>query len=126
MADSYSTLLIERHADGYAVVTLNRPDARNAMSKAMNEALQAQLSLAQNRLGYTRLVSEISGVVTARGPEAGEMVSPGRMVIQVARDMIGIAFADPARQAQPVDNVPCRRDLGLGLRGGELRQADGG
>ena len=35
MADSYSTLLIERHADGYAVVTLNRPEALNALNSAL-------------------------------------------------------------------------------------------
>eukprot|EP01035_Chromulina_nebulosa_P016456 gene16456-21807_t len=32
MAETYSTLLIERHADGYAVVTLNRPEALNALN----------------------------------------------------------------------------------------------
>ena len=35
MADAYSTLLIERHADGYAVVTLNRPEALNALNSAL-------------------------------------------------------------------------------------------
>ncbi len=35
MAESYSTLLIERHADGYAVVTLNRPEALNALSSTV-------------------------------------------------------------------------------------------
>jgi RND family efflux transporter MFP subunit len=50
------------------------------------DALQGQLNIAQNRLGYTRLVSDIAGIVTARGPEPGEVVSPGRMIVQVARD----------------------------------------
>ena len=50
------------------------------------ESVQAQLTLAQNRLGYTRLVSEVAGVVTARGPEPGEVVSAGRMIVQVARE----------------------------------------
>ena len=35
MADAYSNLLIERHADGYAVVTLNRPEALNALNAAL-------------------------------------------------------------------------------------------
>jgi RND family efflux transporter MFP subunit len=47
---------------------------------------QEQINLSQNRLSYTRLVSNVSGVVTARGPEPGEVVSAGRMIIQVARD----------------------------------------
>ncbi|HEX5640390.1 MAG TPA: efflux RND transporter periplasmic adaptor subunit [Burkholderiaceae bacterium] len=47
---------------------------------------QEQVNLSQNRLSYTRLVSNVAGVVTARGPEPGEVVSAGRMIIQVARD----------------------------------------
>ena len=35
MADTYDTLLIELHADGYAVVTLNRPAALNALNSAL-------------------------------------------------------------------------------------------
>jgi RND family efflux transporter MFP subunit len=50
------------------------------------DALNGQLGLAQNRLGYTRQVSDVAGVVTARGPEPGEVVAPGRMVVQVARE----------------------------------------
>ena len=33
--DTYANLLIERHADGYAVVTLNRPEALNALNSAL-------------------------------------------------------------------------------------------
>ncbi len=50
------------------------------------QTAQEQVNLSQNRLSYTRLVSNVSGVVTARGPEPGEVVSAGRMIIQVARD----------------------------------------
>ncbi len=39
MADAYSTLLIERHADGYAVVTLNRPEALNALNSTLTGEL---------------------------------------------------------------------------------------
>lgn len=35
MSDAYANLLIERHADGYAVVTLNRPEALNALNSAL-------------------------------------------------------------------------------------------
>ncbi|MBT9493667.1 MAG: efflux RND transporter periplasmic adaptor subunit [Paucibacter sp.] len=55
-------------------------------AEAQIEAVQSQVNLAQNRLSYTRLVSEVAGVVTARGPQPGEIVSAGRMIIQVARD----------------------------------------
>ncbi|PQZ83378.1 MULTISPECIES: enoyl-CoA hydratase [unclassified Brevundimonas] len=39
MADVYSTLLIERHAEGYAVVTLNRPEALNALNTTLTGEL---------------------------------------------------------------------------------------
>jgi len=50
------------------------------------EAVQANVNLAENRLSYTRLFADVGGVVTARGPEPGEVVSAGRMVVQVARE----------------------------------------
>ena len=55
-------------------------------AEAQLQSLQSQVALAQNRLSYTRLVSDVAGVVTARGPEPGEVVGAGRMVVQVARE----------------------------------------
>lgn len=59
--------------------------ARQTAQSAV-DAAQAQVGLAETRLGYTELVSDVNGRVTARGAEPGEVVQPGRMVIQVARD----------------------------------------
>jgi RND family efflux transporter MFP subunit len=64
----------------------DQAEAALRSAESQLEALNGQLSLAQNRLGYTRLVSDVAGVVTARGPEPGEVVAPGRMVVQVARE----------------------------------------
>ncbi|TCZ65012.1 efflux RND transporter periplasmic adaptor subunit [Roseicella aquatilis] len=50
------------------------------------DATQAQVNIAQTRLGYTDLVADAGGVVTARGAEPGEVVQPGRMIVQVARE----------------------------------------
>ena len=47
MADTYSTLLIERHADGYALVTLNRPEALNALNSQLLSELSAALDQAE-------------------------------------------------------------------------------
>jgi RND family efflux transporter MFP subunit len=47
---------------------------------------RASVSLAENRLSYTRLHATAAGVVTARGAEPGEVVGAGRMVVQVARE----------------------------------------
>ncbi len=62
------------------------------------ETAQTQVTLAENRLSYTRLVSDVSGVVTALGAEPGEVVGAGRMVVQVARGgSRDAAFDVPAR-----------------------------
>jgi RND family efflux transporter MFP subunit len=50
------------------------------------ESAQTQVTLSTNRLDYTRLVSDVAGVVTATGAEPGEVVGPGRMIVQVARE----------------------------------------
>jgi RND family efflux transporter MFP subunit len=50
------------------------------------DAAEAQVGIAETRLSYTELVSDVTGRVTARGAEPGEVVQPGRMIVQVARD----------------------------------------
>lgn len=54
-------------------------------ASAAVESAQAQVNIAQNRLGYTRLVADAAGVVTTVGAEPGEVVQAGRMIVQVAR-----------------------------------------
>lgn len=58
-----------------------RQSARSAL-----DAAEAQLSIAETRLGYTVLVSDVDGRVTQRGAEPGEVVQPGRLIVQVARN----------------------------------------
>jgi RND family efflux transporter MFP subunit len=50
------------------------------------DAAQAQVNIAENRLGYTELHADAGGTVTARGAENGEVVQPGRMIVQIARE----------------------------------------
>jgi RND family efflux transporter MFP subunit len=50
------------------------------------EAAKAQLELAQDQLGFTQLVADAAGVITAVGAEPGEVVSAGRMVVTLARE----------------------------------------
>ncbi len=54
-------------------------------AQAQVDAAQAQVAISRNRLGYTRLLADAGGVVTAVGAEPGEVVQGGRMVVQVAR-----------------------------------------
>ncbi len=68
------------------------------------EAVKANLNLAENRLSYTRLFADVGGVVTARGPEPGEVVSAGRMVVQIAREGARDAVFDVPAQIK--DSAP--------------------
>lgn len=62
--------------------------ARRAQETAQAglENAEAQLQLAQDRLDFTELRTDVAGVVTARQVEPGEVVQPGQILVQVARD----------------------------------------
>jgi RND family efflux transporter MFP subunit len=79
MSDLVAENAVSRAAFDRAVALL-----QTAQSQV--ESAQAQVNLAQNRLDYTQLFAKAAGVVTSRGPEPGEVVSAGRMIIQVARE----------------------------------------
>ncbi|MGO4174610.1 efflux RND transporter periplasmic adaptor subunit [Bosea sp. TAF32] len=55
-------------------------------AQARLENAEAQLELARDRLGFTELRTNVDGVVTARQIEPGEVVQPGQVVVQIARD----------------------------------------
>lgn len=55
-------------------------------AQALFEDAEVQVELAQDRLGFTELRSDIAGVVTARTVETGEVVQAGQVVVDVARD----------------------------------------
>ncbi|WP_248313235.1 efflux RND transporter periplasmic adaptor subunit [Bosea sp. F3-2] len=55
-------------------------------AQAQLENVEAQLELARDRLGFTELRTNVDGVVTARQIEPGEVVQPGQVVVQIARD----------------------------------------
>jgi RND family efflux transporter MFP subunit len=82
-------------------------------AEAQVEAVQQQVNLAQNRLGYTRLVSDVAGVVTARGPQPGEVVGAGRMIVQVAREGARDAVFDVPAQIK--DSAPKHPEITVAL-----------
>ncbi len=55
-------------------------------AQAQLENAEAQLELARDRLGFTELRTDVAGVVTERRIEPGEVVQPGQVVVQIARD----------------------------------------
>jgi RND family efflux transporter MFP subunit len=77
------------------------------------EAVRANLDVAENRLSYTRLFADVAGVVTSRGPEPGEVVSAGRMVVQVAREGSRDAVFDVPAQVK--ESAPRNSDITVAL-----------
>ena len=84
MADTYATLLIERHADGYAVVTLNRPQVRNAANTRMWEEL---LDL------WTRLEAEPGAVRRAWSWASRMAEAPTRVADSAVMTKVGTAVS---------------------------------
>ncbi len=59
--------------------------ALQSTAEAQVKAVRSNLELAQNRFDFTRLRADVAGVVTARGPEVGEVVAAGQMIVQIAQ-----------------------------------------
>jgi RND family efflux transporter MFP subunit len=78
---------------------------RTAQSQVDNA--EAQLQIAKDRVGYTQLKAGVAGSITARMAEAGEVVQPGQMVFQLARqDGRDAVFDVPAQviRSAPADS----------------------
>ena len=73
MTDVYSTLLIERHADGYALVTLNRPEALNALNSTLFAELAAFLDAVEHDDSVRCLILTGSPKAFAAGADIKEM-----------------------------------------------------
>ena len=77
-------------------------------AQAQVDSARAQEAVAEDNLSYTELIADAPGHVTAIGAEPGEVVAPGRMVVQLAREGGRDAVFDvPARiiQSAPYDPV---------------------
>ncbi len=74
-------------------------------AKAEVDSNTAQLHSAEDQLGYTKLLADLSGAVIATGAEAGEVVRAGQMIVTVAHNEGADAVFDvPAslfRQVSP-------------------------
>ena len=93
-------------------------------AEAQVRALDGQVALAQNRLGYTRLVADVAGVVTARGPEPGEVVGAGRMIAQVAREGARDAVFDVPAQIKDAAPLDPKIVVSVGRDGKAAKAAD--
>jgi len=72
--------------DAVSRSSYEQAEALKKTAESQVQSAQSQVALSGNRLNYTRLVSDIAGVVTAQGAEPGEVVGAGRMIVQIARE----------------------------------------
>jgi RND family efflux transporter MFP subunit len=93
MRDLVAENAVSRAAFDQAVAVLQTAESQV-------ESARASVSLAENRLSYTRLHATAAGVVTARGAETGEVVRAGGMVVQVAREGARDAVFDVPAQVK--------------------------
>jgi len=102
--------------------------AYRSAQAAVDDA-KAQLEIAEDRVSYTELKATVTGTITARGAEAGEVVQAGQMVFQVARDSGWDAVFDVP--AQVIRTAPADADILITLTDdpsvtakGRVRQVD--
>ena len=80
---------------------LERRDSTLKAAQAQWDAAQAQLRGQGNQAGYTTLVADVSGVVTAVDAEVGQVVAAGTPVVRIAQDGArDVLFAVPEDRVQ--------------------------
>ncbi len=67
-------------------VELDRRDATLKAASAQVEQVQAQLSSQGNQSGYTNLLADVAGIVTAVEAEPGQVVAAGTPIVSIAQD----------------------------------------
>jgi RND family efflux transporter MFP subunit len=76
--------LLERGFAARAVYDQARRNLDTALAQV--EAAEAQLKFAQDQVSFTELKADAEGVVIRIGAEPGEVVQPGQMIVQLARE----------------------------------------
>ncbi|MGB8435840.1 MAG: efflux RND transporter periplasmic adaptor subunit [Burkholderiales bacterium] len=103
--------LVAENAISRSAFDQSEANFRSAESQV--ESAQAQVALSQNRLSYTRLVSDVAGTVTAQGAEPGEIIGAGRMIVQVAKQGGRDAVFDVPAQVK--DSTPANVEVTVAL-----------
>ena len=65
---------------------LDRRDATLKAAQAQVDQAQAQLASQRNQGNYTRLIADVSGVVTAVEADPGQVVNAGTPIVRIAQD----------------------------------------
>jgi len=98
-------------------------------AQARVDDAQAQLQIAEDRVSFTQLRANVTGTITARSAEAGEVVQPGQTIFQVARiDGRDAVFDVPAqviRSAPPNPEITVMLTDDPSVKAqGRIRQVD--
>ena len=75
-----------REQNFISTAELDRREASLKAAQAQLEQAQAQLAGQGNQAAYTRLLADVSGVVTAVEAEVGQVVAAGTPVLRIAQD----------------------------------------
>lgn len=105
---------------------LERRETTLKAAQAQLEQAQAQLASQGNQAGYTTLVADVSGVITAIEAEPGQVVSAGTPVVRIAqdgpRDVVFSVPEDKVGMLKPGSDVTVRLWAGSGTLEGKIRE----
>src|SRR5262245_9108198 len=104
--ERYKTLFAQRFV---AEAEFDRHAAILKTAQSAVDSAQAQVNIAQNRLGYAQLIADAGGTVTAVGAEPGEVVRAGGMIVQIARQEGRDAVFDVSPQIK--DRAPANPEI---------------
>jgi RND family efflux transporter MFP subunit len=75
-------------------------------AEAQLESAHARHRTAQDRVRYAELRADVTGIVTAKAAEPGEVVRAGQMIVQVARDGLKDAVFDVPTRLVLLQGLP--------------------
>ena len=99
-------------SDATTKQVVDNAEQARAGAEASVARAKANLTKANEQLGYAQLKADFSGVVTAIGAEVGQVVSPGQSVVTVARPDVREAVVDIG------EDFPLPLEVGLPFRVG--------
>jgi enoyl-CoA hydratase/carnithine racemase len=83
--------------DGVAIITLNRPEARNAMNREMAEAMASALDEFEDEPGFRVAVLTAVGPVFCAGMDLKAFAASGERPVTAGRGAFGLVERPPAK-----------------------------
>lgn len=119
----YATLRDQNFISG---AELERRETTLKAAQAQLDQARAQLAAQGNQAGYTSLVADVSGVITAIEAEPGQVVTAGMPVVRIAqdgpRDVVFSVPEDKVSAIRPGSDVAVRVWAGDGSFTGKVRE----